>query len=51
LFIGGYEKLIQWTVSQQKVTKDYGGIMTGGICSMVKTRDNDYLFLSDVNGR
>jgi hypothetical protein len=35
LFIGGVGKLMQWSVSQQKVTKDYGGTMTSAIRSMV----------------
>jgi hypothetical protein len=30
LFIGG-DILMQWSVSQEKVIKDYGGIMAGGI--------------------
>ena len=35
LFIGGLGKLLQWSVSQGKVTKDYGDIMTGYIVSML----------------
>jgi hypothetical protein len=35
LFIGGYKKLMQWSVSKQKVTKVYDGIMAGNIRSMV----------------
>jgi hypothetical protein len=50
LFIGGYRKLLQWSISQQKVTKDYGNIMAGGIYSMVQTSDKKYLFLSDDAG-
>jgi hypothetical protein len=45
LFIGGYKKLIQWSVSQKKVTKDYGNIMAANISSMVQTSDKNYLFL------
>ena len=50
LFIGGRGKLLQWSVSQKKVTKDYGGIMAGNIFSMVQTSDKKYLFLSDEKG-
>jgi hypothetical protein len=50
LFIGGTSKLIQWSVSQKKVTKDYGGIMTGYNFSMAQTSDKNYLFLSDNKG-
>jgi WD40 repeat protein len=46
-FIGGVEKLIQWSVGQQKVTKDYGHIMPGLIKSMALISDKNYLFLSD----
>ncbi len=35
LFIGGKGKLMQWSVSQGKVTKDFGAIMAGVIFSMV----------------
>jgi hypothetical protein len=35
LLIGGNEKLMQKSVSQEKVTKDYGGIMADYIYSMV----------------
>jgi hypothetical protein len=41
---------MQWSVSQEKVTKDYGNIMTGVILSMVQTSDKKYLFLSDNKG-
>ncbi len=34
LFIGGNKTLMQWSVSQGEVTKDYGDIMAGGIYSM-----------------
>jgi WD40 repeat protein len=34
-FIGGRGKLMQWSISQKKVTKDYGDIMAGSIYSMV----------------
>jgi WD40 repeat protein len=49
LFIGG-SKLIQWSVSKKKVTKDYGGIVVGCITSMVQTSDKNHLFLSDEYG-
>jgi hypothetical protein len=39
LFIGGRGKLMQWSVSQKKVIKDYGDIMAGAIYSMVQTSD------------
>jgi WD40 repeat protein len=36
LFIGGRDgRLMQWSVSQQKVTKDWGQIMSHYIFSMV----------------
>ena len=50
LFIGCYKKLLQWSVSQGKVTKDYGHIMTSAIYSMVQTSDKKYLFVSDIEG-
>jgi hypothetical protein len=50
LFIGGYKILLQWSISQQKVTKDYGNIMASGILSMVQTSDKKHLFVSDRQG-
>jgi WD40 repeat protein len=50
LFLGGQRGLKQWTVSQKKVTKDYGDIMAGVIYSMVQTSDKKYLFVSDYEG-
>jgi hypothetical protein len=50
LFISGERKLMQWSVSQKKVTKDYGDIMAGIIRSMVLTSRKNYLFLSDYRG-
>jgi hypothetical protein len=41
---------MQWSISQEKVTKDYGPIMGGGICSMVYTSGKNYLFVSDQDG-
>jgi hypothetical protein len=49
LFIGG-DKLLQWSLSHKKLTKDYGRIMAGTIISMVQTSDKKYLFLSDGEG-
>jgi WD40 repeat protein len=50
LLIGSIGKLLQWSVSQEKLTKDYGVIVAGAIYSMVKTKDKNYLFLSDTKG-
>jgi hypothetical protein len=50
LFIGGDRKLVQYSVSQVKVIKDYDDIMTGMIYSMVQTSDKKCLFLSDSEG-
>jgi hypothetical protein len=50
LFIGGYQQLMQWSISQGEVTKDYSDIMVGDIWSMVLTSDKNYLFLSDRPG-
>jgi hypothetical protein len=50
LFIGGNGKLMQWSVSQGEVTKDYGGILSGDIEAMVQTSDKKYLFLADNEG-
>jgi WD40 repeat protein len=50
LFVGGERKLMQLSVRQMKVIKDYGDIMAGDISSMVKTSDNKYLFVSDFEG-
>jgi hypothetical protein len=49
-FINGREKLIYWSVSQEKVTKTYSKIMTSEIHSMVQTSGKNYLFLSDCSG-
>jgi WD40 repeat protein len=49
-FIGTRGKLMQWSVSQRKVTKDHGDIMTDHITGMVQTSDKKYLFLSDDEG-
>ncbi len=50
LFVGGERKLMQLSVRQMKVIKDYGNIMTGYIYSMVKSSDKKYLFISDSQG-
>jgi hypothetical protein len=49
LFIAA-DKLLQWSVSQKKVTNDYGDIMAGDIMSMVQTSDKKYLFLWNAKG-
>jgi hypothetical protein len=46
-FISGYQKLMQWSVSQKEVTKVYGDITAGYVWSMVQTRDKKFLFFSD----
>jgi hypothetical protein len=51
LFIGGSGTLLQWSVSQKKVTKDYSKIMVGYINSMVQTSDKKYLFVPYSTGR
>jgi hypothetical protein len=50
LFVGGDRKLMQWSVRQKKVIKDYGDIMADHIYSMVKTSGKKYLFVSDYEG-
>ena len=50
LFVGFRRKLSQWSVSQGKVTHDYGDIMDEMILSMVKTSDKKSLFVSDLIG-
>jgi hypothetical protein len=50
LFIGGYQKLMQWSVIQGKVTKEYRDIVVDAIYSMAQTRDKKLLFLSDTSG-
>jgi hypothetical protein len=50
LFVGGMDELMQWSVCQKKVTKDYGDIMADDIRSMAKTSDKKYLFVSDDDG-
>ncbi len=50
LFIAGTRKLMHWSVSQNKMTKDSGYIMTGSIYSMAQTSDKNYLFVSDNEG-
>jgi hypothetical protein len=51
LFIAGEGELLQWSVSQGRVTKEYGGMMegilNGAIRAMVQTSDKKYLFLAD----
>jgi hypothetical protein len=49
-FIGSVGKFMQWSVSQEKVTKDFGHIITGDIYAMVQTSDKNYLFVSDLSG-
>jgi hypothetical protein len=44
LWIGGEGQLMQWSVSQKKITKNYVGIMAGEISSMVQTSGKNYLF-------
>jgi WD40 repeat protein len=48
LLIGGNEELVHWSVSQEKVTVNYGAIMGGVILSMAQTSDKNHLFLSDT---
>jgi hypothetical protein len=48
--MGGYQKLMQWSISKKKVTKDYGEVMVQFIHSMVQTSDKKYLFVSDSKG-
>jgi hypothetical protein len=50
LFIGCFGVLLQWSVSQEIVIKDYGEIMDGTIHSMVKNSGKNYLFVSESNG-
>jgi WD40 repeat protein len=50
LFMSTYKTLNQWSVSQKKLTNEYGYIMHGNICSMVQTNDKNYLFVSDSSG-
>jgi WD40 repeat protein len=50
LFIGGREKLMQWSVSRGEVIKDYDDIMADEIYLMVQTSDKKYLFVSDMSG-
>jgi WD40 repeat protein len=51
LFIAASGTLLQWSVTQKKVTKDYGNITVGYINSMVQTSDKKYLFVPDSIGR
>jgi succinate dehydrogenase flavin-adding protein (antitoxin of CptAB toxin-antitoxin module) len=51
LFIAGDGELWQWSISQKKVTKNYGKIMVGSIQSMVQTSDKKYLFVPYSTGR
>jgi hypothetical protein len=41
---------MQWSVSKEKRTKDYGGIMSGYIYSMAQTSDKNHLFLAGDKG-
>ncbi len=50
LFIAGEGNLIQWSVSKNKVVKDYGSIMAAWIWSLVKTSDKKYLFVGAYDG-
>jgi WD40 repeat protein len=49
-FIGSVGKFMLWSVSQEKVNKDYGHIITDDIYSMVLTSDKNYLFVSNLSG-
>jgi WD40 repeat protein len=48
--IGSYVVFLQWSVSQKKVTKFYGGFKDSMIQSMAKTSDKNYLFLASDKG-
>jgi hypothetical protein len=50
LLVCGERKLMQYSVRQKKVIKNYGVIMASWIYSMVKTSDKKYLFVSDHRG-
>ncbi len=50
LFIGSIGPLMQWSVSQEKMTKEYAGIMAGCVGSMAQIRKKNYLCLSDWEG-
>jgi hypothetical protein len=49
-FIGGLRKFMQWSVSQKKVTKDYGEIMAGYIYSMAQTSARTICFCRILMG-
>jgi WD40 repeat protein len=51
LFIIGLDRVKQWSVSRGLYTKDYGGIMAGGIISMAQISDKNYLFFAGQMGR
>jgi hypothetical protein len=50
LVIGCEGKLVHWSVSQEKVTEEFNGVMDGKIHSIAQTSDKNYLFLSDHEG-
>ena len=50
LFIGGEGGFKQWSVRQEKVTKEYSDIMEGRVYSMVQTNDKNYLFFRIIMG-
>jgi hypothetical protein len=50
LFIADENKLLQWSVSQCQVIREYGEIMAGNIWSMAQTSDKNHLFSSDDEG-
>ena len=50
LYIGCHGNFMQWSVSQEKVTKDYVDIMAHRVTSMKQTSCKRYLFVSDFRG-
>mgnify|MGYP000641859096 CR=1 FL=1 len=51
LFISGLDRVKQWSVRSGLYTKDYGGIMAGGIISMAQISEKNYLFFAGQMGR
>ena len=41
---------MQWSISQEKVIKEYRGIMDGEINLIVQTSDKNHMFVSECDG-
>jgi hypothetical protein len=50
LYIGGFQKLVQWSISGKQMTIGFGLIMDLSAFSTLHTSGKNYLFVSDYSG-